>query len=346
MSPRKRKEEEFSLPPLSAVLAPQSVTPEVLPPVEEPKFYGADFAPIMQNFRKGGTLRERAEKRAGLKKGMRITGHVHTSAEAPSSLDVPLVILDVFHGRLKDIYDQHQLAFVLDGIFTLDQAINVLQNFSQKRITQATQIDYVCFTYQSLFNRLTENDQQKLLSLPIEQAIIDPTFHRLFFPSLCQAAVWQGANAYDWTKFLEEIGAIDHQNAEIWRNYRDPESQTTPAWKDINGYDTPELMQEVLDSYNPLSGGPNREYLFAILGEPKAISEYSSTRYVLVPCRGDENHPREHAYAIEDSAAGNQITAWISEQEAETIIMNSEKAGWDQAYSLDHNKIALCPQCD
>lgn len=257
---RRRKDNDLVLPPALSRL-PIAVISEAISPPEEPKFYGADFAVLMSTCRKAGTLRERNAKRAGLVKGMKITGHVHENSSGPSILDAPLVILDVYHGQLKTIHEQHRLAFLLDGVDTLDEAIGILQGFSQNQITAFTEIDYFTFTYQPLFDALPDELKTRLLSIPIERAILDPAFAHLFYPTLCQTVVWHGHGILGWIEFLENFKAIDHKKAEAWRqtiNTLPSAAHTDP--------DQPGLLQEIIDSYDPPTG-PDSDYRLFVLGE-------------------------------------------------------------------------------
>jgi len=263
--PRKKENDIVLPPPLSRT--PVNASPEVAIPVEEPKFYGAAFATLMRTYRKAGTLREKNAKRAGLTKGMRLTGHVHEKADSPSIYDPGLVILDVYHGPLRTVYGQHSLAFLLDGINNLDEAVHILQGFTQNQITPFTEIDYFTFTYQSLFDALPEDLRTRLLSLPIERAIIDPAFAHLFYPTLCQAAVWHGHDAKGWIEILERLKAIDSKRGKALFETRVPGSQTTQGPANFVGN---EDMQEILDGFDP-DKGPNSEYRLLVLAQPDAF---------------------------------------------------------------------------
>jgi len=261
------KRKEIILPPALSRL-PFGQSPEAATPPEEPRFFGEAFVKLMQNYRKAGTLREQHPKRAGLTKGMRIMGHVSVDAQSPS-VDIPLVILDVYHGPLKNLVELHHLPFLLDGIDGLDPAIRVLQNFSQNQIHAFTEVDYFTFTYQALFDALKSEERMRLLSLPVEQAMVDPAFNRLFYPTLCQAAIWHGYGALEWIALLKKLKAIDSKKATNWINYQIPDSQATqgPARYMTNG-----PMQEVLDLYDP-QAGPSAEYRFLVLGELDAFEQ-------------------------------------------------------------------------
>jgi hypothetical protein len=338
--PRIRKEApSLSLPPLTL----QKPNPESsVPAPEEPKFYGEEFAALMSTYRKSGTLREKNVKRAGLTKGLRLTSHVHANVEDQSIADIPLVILDCYHGRLDSIYRAHPLAFLLDGITSETEAIRVLQNFSQNTIRLDTKIDYFTFTYESLFDALSEKHKTRLLSLPIEQAIIDPAFAHLFYPSLCQALVWHGHGVQGWIDFLKNIKAIDTEKAEAWRQT----INTLPSAVHTD-LDLPGLLQEILDDFDPLTSS-NPNYRLFVLGQLDAYdqrTEALTSRWVLRPCRGrDSNHG--NIYAVCDQAAADAILKWIDEQEAEVLVMDTEKSAWDQKYSLAFiDSELLCPDC-
>lgn len=321
-----RRKEEYALPPLKP--RRPAVREVIIPTPEDPKFYGAAYAALITTNRKTGTLREKNLKRAGLTKGMFITGHVHETAEEPSILDPRLVILDVYHGRLSTVYKQHPLAFLLDGITSLNEAVTILQNFSQDKVTPATEIDYLTFTYEPLFRALPETEQTRLLDLPIEQAIINPAFAHIFFPTLCQTLVWHGANFDGWLKFLVSIKATNRETANKIYHY------STPGF----GFDNLELhdlvdkpmygLQSLLEEYDPKI--PNRAYEMAVLCKLDACNQRIKTlssRYLLIP---DHNQQ----CAVVDQAAGNTIVKFVSEQEAEVLIMDSERAGWDRKYCL------------
>lgn len=266
---RKKEGNPLVLPPaLTRAPIPKPVE-TTFPTPEEIKFYGVAFAELMNTIRKGGTLRLEDPKRAGLKKGMRITGHVHETADSPSVSDPELVILDVYHGTLKTIQPQYPLSFILDGIFSLNQAVNVLQNFSRQTVSTFTKVDYVTYTYQFLFDALPPEQQKLLLSIPTEQAIINPAFSHLFYPALCQAVVWQGADFRGWLNFLVNIKAITPQHANEIYELETPgfgyyKTQPNGKLKIRELVDEPQYgLQFLLEEHNPQP--PDPLYEIAVL---------------------------------------------------------------------------------
>lgn len=306
---------------------PNTKKEAVIPPPEEPKFYGADFAILIQSLRKMGTLRERNAKRAGLAKGMRIMSHTHPDADSPSIADIDLVILDIYHGKLADVFREHKLAFFLDGIWSINEAIGVLQKFSQDQISRYSEIDYFSFIPAFVFDEMEE--QNEFLSLPVEQAMSDSRFANLFYPSLCQTLVWHGLGLMEWIGLLEKIGSITSAKAQAWREFRIPESQNCyydsgmaqPASHIDSG-----MLQELLDNF----GLDDQLFRLCVLGDLEAFKKPEiKTRYLIIPC----SICHDEVNAIIDQAAGNAVVRWANEQEIEDLTAGSDGAPWDQAYS-------------
>lgn len=340
----KRKEDYYGGLPKRQNVVPPTPPERIVPPPEEPKFYGAEFAALIQTGRKMGTLRERHPKRAGLTKGMRLTGHVHPDGKRPSIADIDLVILDVHHGRIRDLLLKHKLAFFLDGVGSSSEAVRVLQNFSRNHITPDTEVDYFTFIRADLFDQLEQLDQEALLAQSTEEAMLDERFSHLFLPSLCQNIVWRGLGLADWINFLERAKIITPEKATAWRNFRVPGSQTTtgPA-----GYMTATDLQELLELGEAVDMA---EYKLCVLGDLEAIREKAreslTTRYILVPCRGSDEASAGHSYALVDQAGSDALVRWVDEQEAENLIFQSESLPWDQ--SVSHGFLAdgaTCPDC-
>lgn len=320
---------------------------EIVSPPEEPKFYGADFAILMQSLRKMGTLRERDKKRAGLTKGMRLMSHIHPDAESPSIADIELVILDVYHGKLDEIFLKHKLAFFLDGIWSVEEAVRVLQKFSRNQITRHTEIDYFSFIQASLFDQMAES-QERFLSLSVEEAMVDPEFTTIFYPSLCQSVAWHNLGLLEWIKFLSTIKAITPEKYQAWVEFELPSPINERATLVVRAQE----MQEVLD-FDP-DHFDEAMYQLCILGKLEAFTKVDKTvkvgvqtRYLIIPC----SSCHEEAYAIVDQAAGNTIVKWANEQEIEDLTAGSDGAPWDQAYSYfypDEQKEPeklVCPNC-
>lgn len=261
-------------------LAPKPTEPVVpapevtVPTPEEPRFFGRDFARLIQTYRKMGTLREQNVKRAGLTKGMRIMSHVYPDAKSPSIADIELVILDAYRGKLAEVFLQHRLAFLLDGVASTSEAIRVLQQFSRNQIHPGTEIDYFTFISASLFDQMDQELQQEFLSLPVEEAMVNARFSHFFLPSLCQNIVWRGLGLADWIKFLERMKAITPEKAAAWRDYHIPGSQTTngPA-----GFVDTNQMQTLL---NMGDEADERMYRLCVLGDLDAFSEAKTPKAV------------------------------------------------------------------
>lgn len=233
-----RKKEDDRLPSLSQALAAKKANPKkevVAPPPEEPKFYGAEFAALIQTGRKMGTLREKDAKRAGLTKGLRIMGHVHPDGQQSSIADIPLVILNVFHGSLYSVLATHRLEFWLDGITTEEEAIRILQNFSRNRIISQTEIDYFTFIKASVFDQLTAENQKRLLDLPIKLALTYPELAKIYYPSLCQTHLWHDGNLRSWLDLLLRMKTIDKVEAEEIYNFPAPDTIGNFLARDMDG---------------------------------------------------------------------------------------------------------------
>lgn len=182
-----------------------------LHPETDITFFGDETLELLDQGYKIVTIRQASPKYQDIQHGTEVAAICpdHPDSEPGLNRAVPLVLIRNEQHPLSDVSDP---ILLLDGFPNADVALHDLQRYYPD-LTEDSLVQAIATIPYSLWNTLTREQQDYLVSTELALTIRDPAFRHIFFPALMFWFEHYSDNAIDWLNWLIDMQIITEAEA-------------------------------------------------------------------------------------------------------------------------------------